>query len=385
MSDQERVVSILGGYGIFGARVAEALARESLCRVRVVGRNARIGRNLAHRIGADFQECQVGDRQSLRGALDGSFLVIDAAGPFQKRDYQVAELCMELGAHYIDLADARDFVAGIGRLDAEARRRGLLVASGVSSTPAVTSAMIAELRPQFVEIDEIETALSPGNKNPRGVATIAAVLSYLGRTIRVWQDGRWVDRPGWGDVKRLDFPPPLGRRRVHNCEVPELELFPAVFGARTVRFYAGLELGFLNYLLSLCALPARWFGWDFTRFAPFFLNASLMLFPFGTTNGALGIWLKGKDSGGRSIERRIALVTDYDGPATPSSAAVVLVRKVLRFGPPRTGAFPCVGLLSLDELLDHLDPLGIWCALGDENGWVIRHKRTIASSEQLPV
>jgi short subunit dehydrogenase-like uncharacterized protein len=384
MSDQTRVVSVLGGYGIFGSRVAEALARDPSCRVRVVGRNARIGRNLAQRIGADFHECRLEDRQALRCALDGSFLVIDAAGPFQRRDYTVAELCMDLGAHYFDLSDARDFVSGIGRLDAEARRRGLIVTSGVSSTPAVTSAMIAELQPQFARIDEIHAALTPGNKNPRGAATIAAVLSYLGRTIRVWQDGRWVERPGWGDVKRLVFPAPVGRRRVHNCEVPELELFPAVFGARTVRFSAGLELSFLNYLLSLCALPCRWFGWDFTRFASFFLNASLMLFPFGTTNGALAIWLKGEDSGGHSIERKIALVTDYDGPATPSSAAVVLAKKVLHSGPPRIGAFPCVGLLSLDELLHHLDPLGIWCTVGDENGWVVRNGRSDAPRKRSP-
>jgi hypothetical protein len=369
MNDHARIVTVLGGYGIFGGRVAEALAREGCCRVRVVGRNPRVGANFAHRIGADFRACTLGDRDSLRPAIDGSFLVVHAAGPFQGADYRVAEQCLEAGAHYLDLADARDFVAGIGRLDEEARRRGLLVASGVSSTPAITSALNAELAPEFSRIDEIHTALSPGNQNPRGASTIAAVLSYLGQTIRVWRDGRWVERPGWGDVQRLEFPPPVGRRRVHNCDVPELELFPAIFGARSVRFSAGLELDVLNYLLSLCALPCRWFGLDLTRRAKLFLNASLMLFPFGTTNGSLAIWVRGRDHAGRPIERRIALVTDYDGPATPSSAAVVLARKVLDSGPPRTGAFPCVGLLTLDELFAHLRPLGIWCARGDESGW----------------
>src|SRR4029077_14916557 len=91
--------------------------------------------------------------------------------------------------------------------------------------------------------------------------------------------------------------------------------------------------------------------------------------PFGTTNGALAIWLRGGDHAGRRIERRIALVTDYDGPATPSSAAVILARKILHSGPPRTGAFPCVGLLTLEEILAHLHPLGIWCVRGDETGW----------------
>jgi hypothetical protein len=305
----------------------------------------------------------------LRHAIDGSFLVIHAAGPFQGADYRVAELCLEAGAHYLDLADARDFVAGIGRLDEEARRRGLFITSGVSSTPAITSALIQELVGEFRRIELIHTALSPGNQNPRGASTIAAVLSYLGRTIRVWQDRRWVERPGWGDVVRLTFPPPVGRRRVHNCEVPDLELFPSVFGARTVRFSAGLELDLLNYLLSFCARPCRWFGLDLTRRARLFLSVSLMLIPFGTTHGALAIWLQGQDHSDRSIERRIAIVTDYDGPATPSSAAVVLTRKILDTGPPRTGAFPCIGFLDLDEILDHLRPLGIWCARGDESGW----------------
>jgi len=370
MTDSSRIINVLGGYGIFGGRVAEALAREPACRVRVAGRSTRIGANFAERIGAEFHQCDLGDRDALKRAIDGSFLVIHSAGPFQGADYHVAELCLEAGAHYLDLADAREFVAGIGRLDGQARSRGLLAVSGVSSTPAITSALIASVAPDFAHIEEIQTALSPGNQNPRGAATIAAVLSYLGRKIRVWQDGRWVVRPGWGDVKRLQFPAPVGRRRVHNCEVPELELFPTVFGARTVRFSAGLELNLLNYLLSLCALPSRWFGFDFSRHARFFLNASMMLFPFGTTNGALAIWLRGKDHASRQIERRIALVTDYDGPATPSSAAIVLARKILHSGPPRTGAFPCVGLLTLEEILAHLHPLGIWCARGDESGWL---------------
>jgi hypothetical protein len=373
MSADARIITVLGGYGIFGGRVAEALARDGRAsggwRVRVVGRSPRIGENVAYRIGAEFVASTLHDGPALDAAIAGSFLVIHAAGPFQGSDYRVAEACLRANAHYLDLADARDFVAGIGVLDPEAKRRGLMVASGVSSTPAITSALIQELIPEFSRLDEIHTALSPGNQNPRGASTIAAVLSYLGRTIRVWQDGRWVDRPGWGDVTRRNVPAPVGRRRVHNCEVPELELYPSLFQARTVRFSAGLELDLLNYLLSLCALPCRWFGLNLAPRAKFFLNVSLMLFPFGTSNGSLAIWLRGVNQEGQPIERRIAIVTDYDGPATPSSASIVLARKLLESGPPRTGAFPCVGLLTLGELLDSLRPLGIWCTRGDETGW----------------
>ena len=371
MNDSSRVVSVLGGYGIFGGRIAEALSLGDLCSVRVVGRNVKAGGNFASRIGADFRPCSLDDRDSLRRALDGSFVVIHAAGPFQGGDYRVAKLCLELGAHYLDLSDARNFVVGISRLDEEARRRGLLVASGVSSTPAITSALINELASEFSRIDEIHSALSPGNQNPRGASTVGAVLSYVGREIQVWRDGRWINRPGWGDPQRLDFPPPIGRRRVYNCDVPDLALFPSGFNARTVRFSAGLELNVLNHLISVCALPCRWFGLNLMRRARLFLKISLMLIPYGTTNGALAVWLRGRDYADRFIERRIALVTDYDGPATPSSAAIILTRKMLRSGPLRTGAFPCVGFLTLDELMAHLRPLGIWCVRGDASGWQV--------------
>ena len=153
------------------------------------------------------------------------------------------------------------------------------------------------------------------------------MLSYLGRTIRVWQDGKWVERPGWGDVMRLTFPPPVGRRRVHNCEVPELELFPAALSGADGPLFrrARAERAELPAVGLLAA--GRWFEDRLHPAARFFLNASLMLFPLGTTNGALAIWLKGQDHEGRPIERRIALVTDFDGPATPSSAAIVLARR----------------------------------------------------------
>ena len=75
------------------------------------------------------------------------------------------------------------------------------------------------------------------------------------------------------------------------------------------------------------------------RHARFFLKVSLMLFPWGTTNGSLAIRLWGLDHMGERIERRIALVTDYDGPATPSSAAVVLARKILTKDPREPALF----------------------------------------------
>jgi hypothetical protein len=201
---------------------------------------------------------------------------------------------------------------------------------------------------------------------------VAAVLSYLGQSIRVWQGGGWSERAGWGDSQVLEFPPKVGRRRVYNCDVPDLELFPTRYGARTVRFQAGLELGLLNRLVAFSGVLARYGRVNLMNHASFFRRVSLLFYWFGSKNGSLAVFMRGTNANGARVERKIAIVTDDDGPATPCSAAIVLARRIITSGPPLHGAVPCVGLLNLGELLAHMEPLGIWCSRGDERGWSIR-------------
>ncbi len=127
-------------------------------------------------------------------------------------------------------------------------------------------------------------------------------------------------------------------RTVYACNVPDLELFPEAWQAGSVRFHAGLELGVINGALTvlralrqLRLIPAP------QRLAPLALRLSLLLYGRGSKNGALAVWVRGPakcanaepGSGREEIEGKIALVTDDDGPATPSSPAILLARKLL--------------------------------------------------------
>jgi saccharopine dehydrogenase-like NADP-dependent oxidoreductase len=133
-----KIITVLGGYGIFGRRVSSALAAVEGAAVRVVGRDPQAGLPFAASIRSEFRRADLNDGDSLRQAIAGSFLVIHAAGPFQGKDYRVAGMCLDHGAHYLDLADSRQFVSGIGVLHDAAQRRGLFVSSGASSVPAIT-------------------------------------------------------------------------------------------------------------------------------------------------------------------------------------------------------------------------------------------------------
>src|SRR5258708_5905920 len=303
-------VTRLGGTGSFGGRIARALAATGRLAVRVAGRDRRRGETFAREIGASFVPVRLDDPASLAAALEGCALLIHAAGPFQGRDYGVARACIERRVHYLDLADAREFVTGIVALDEAARARNVFVGSGASSVPAITHALVSELAGAFESIESIDIALSPGNQNPRGAATVGSVLATLGTPTRTWIDGSWRTRFGWGDALALDLPPPVGRRTVYNCVAPDLELFPSEFQARTVRFRAGLELELFNRILRALALARRvHLAPRLERLAPLAVRLSLLLLDRGTRNGVLAVCVRGEDGAGRSIERKIALVT----------------------------------------------------------------------------
>jgi saccharopine dehydrogenase-like NADP-dependent oxidoreductase len=179
-------VLILGGYGYFGKRIAHLLTRHNVP-VIIAGRDAEKVGILARTLPAGLAETAVFDaRQTLSAQLKAlsPTVVINTCGPFQTSDYAVAETCIKHGTHYIDLADARDFVTNIRTLDGRAKGNNVAVISGASTVPGLTSAVIEHLRPQFSAIDSLDFGIAPGQKAERGLATTQAILGYVGRKLK---------------------------------------------------------------------------------------------------------------------------------------------------------------------------------------------------------
>src|SRR4051812_37471998 len=123
----KRKVVILGGYGTFGRHIAEKLAACPEAQVTIAGRHAEKGLPLARSLDAEFRLCDARDVTSLRQALANAWLVINAAGPFQAGNYSIPQTCIDLGCHYLDLADGRAYVVNIVQLDEAARARNVFV------------------------------------------------------------------------------------------------------------------------------------------------------------------------------------------------------------------------------------------------------------------
>jgi hypothetical protein len=133
--------------------------------------------------------------------------LIHTSGPFQGQDYRVARACAQAGVHYVDLADGRDFVCGIDVLDPQAKAAGVLLLSGASSVPALSSAVVDALASGMARVSDIDIGISPGNRTDRGLSTVAAILSYCGKPLPGLGQQALI---GWLRSYGHDYPPLLG-------------------------------------------------------------------------------------------------------------------------------------------------------------------------------
>ena len=362
--DANAKVLVLGGTGHFGARIARRLANIAGIELIITSRDLFRAEVLVDELSEKYPDAIVSalalDQESadfeaqLRALRP--FVVVHTAGPYQKQGYRVARACADAGSHYIDLADGRAFVADFKALNDQALAAGVLLVSGASTLPGISGAVIDGLKARFGRIDDIEIAIAPAHRTPRGLGTVTAVLSYCGRPIRTLVDGRWQTRYGWQDLRRQRFPG-LGSRLSGACDVPDLELLPRhVPGARTVVFHAALEAEVEQLTLWLMAwLKRANVVGDWSRYARTFMRLSRSTRRLGSDKGGMRIRLAGAAHDGTPREIQWSLLAlDNHGPEIPCTPAVVLVKKLLRdeiFG---RGAQPCLGLFSEQELLDDL-------------------------------
>jgi NAD(P)-dependent dehydrogenase (short-subunit alcohol dehydrogenase family) len=360
-------VLIIGGYGFFGRRLALRLSHMQGLHLTIAGRSGAAAQALMQKL-APTAACKLAF-----AALDTQHpdfanhlrqlnptIVVNASGPFQGSDYRVASACIAMGAHYIDLADGRDFVIGIAALHADAMRAGVLVTSGASSVPALSSAVADHLALGLEAVASIDVGISPGNRTERGLSTMQGILSYCGQQLPSATNQPLV---GWLKSYWHTYAAPVGPRLHSPCDVPDLVLLPARYPAKPlVRFGAGLELTFLHRGMNLMAWMAqRGIVKNWATHAPWLKRAADLFQTWGTDAGAMYVNVSGQTTQGQQVTREWQLLATHgDGPYVPTLAASALIRKLTSAEKPLPcAAMPCVGLLTLEDFAREMQGLNI--------------------------
>ncbi len=354
------VVLLLGATGLFGSLLAQRLIKEGWFDVVCSGRNIATLSAFCDLHGGRFFAMDRDDDEAVEGALQElePFAVIDCAGPFQaygEKPYKFARAAIQHGCHYLDIADAGEFVKGFESLNNLAKEKGVVALSGSSSTPAISSSVVGELARNFDEIHSITTVIIPGNRAKRTLSVMRAVLSQIGRPMRITRHGESETVLGWGETERFDLnvegKRSLKGRLASLMNTPDVIFFPARYGANSVLFKAGLELKTFHYALvfgrwlvskgllkslepasSFLRWVASWFEW------------------MGSDEGGMKVSVLGRTTN-RGYERHEydLIVDDGKGPNIPTLPVSIMLHKILS-GSVKTGARACLDEFTLEEL-----------------------------------
>jgi saccharopine dehydrogenase-like NADP-dependent oxidoreductase len=356
-------ILLVGGYGAFGRRAAQRLGRFPDLELVIAGRSReaaeRAAGQLSHVLGRPVQSGVIDAMRATALELRAlrPSVVLNLSGPFQEQtQYALARAAITAGCHYIDIADARAHVSGIGVLDREATAAGVAVIAGASTVPAVTAAIADAARARMGAFDTLSCALVPGNRYDPGPATTRSVLAMAGRPFSTLRRGRMVTVYGWSDRIRFSVPG-AGARYASRCDVPDLDLFPRRYpGLLTQDFRAGVEVKLFHLGLSaLAALTKRGTVAAPEAFAPVLLRAKRALWFIGSNVGAMQMRFVNGEK-----EQIFDLVAGSDdGPSIPVTPATLLARRLARREIAVTGARACLDLMTLDEFTADVADLDI--------------------------
>jgi hypothetical protein len=357
MAEPRIRILILGGYGTFGGRLAELLSDETRLTLIIAGRSlSKAEAFRARRAWRSEVDCAAFDRE---GELENQLqalrpdIIVDASGPFQEYDnpYRLVRAAIAHGIHYLDLADATDFVAGIARLDDQAKDRGVFVLSGVSSFPVLTAAVVRHLSHDMARIESITGGVAPSPYAGVGLNVIRAISSYAGKPVELpsgrafaFVDTRWFTIAPPGAV-------PLRPLRFSLVNVPDLKVLPELWPTlRIVWMGVAPVPASLHRALNTLAWLVRWRV--LPSLLPFasLMHAAINILRWGEHRGGMFVEVKGVASDGAARGRSWHLVAEGDdGPFIPSMAAAAIIARCLDGQLPPAGARSAVHDLDLAD------------------------------------
>ncbi len=192
----KRVV-VLGGSGFFGRLIVERLFSAGLQPL------------VASRSWGELR-IDANNPDDLKNNLKQRDLVIDAAGPFQKRTPALIEAARTIGFDLIDLSDSPEYTSMIYEHEVPIRAAGIRVLTACSALSAVSAAVVKSSGVE--QPRRLIAYLVPASRYTANPATTASVLASIE-----------------GASRTLRFPEPLGTRSGITVKSVDAVTLPRAF------------------------------------------------------------------------------------------------------------------------------------------------------------
>lgn len=250
---------------MIGSSVARHVARAGgFSELTLADRDETKAVALASELGARALYCDAQDPDSVKSAMTGADLVFNSVGPFHEHGLTAVRAAIEAGCHYVDVNDDCDLTARVMSditLDQTARAAGLIVLSGIGSSPGLSNLMAASAANELDHVHALHLVKGVSFVPNLSPATLRHMFHSLSGEVTQFLDGRHRSMPAWGDPQEYPLLPPFDQHHefgyIGHSEA--ITLPRSVPGVRdvTTRFswfeepanklYQGLaELGFLD-------------------------------------------------------------------------------------------------------------------------------------------
>jgi hypothetical protein len=320
-----KTVLVLGATGLMGRRLV-ALAGRLIPDVRVL----RGARRLVPEADPDGRAVDIHDADSVRRALAGVQVVINAVGPFEYDPAPLLRGCAEAGCHYVDLAETPALIAAVERLAGP----NAAAVSGCSTVPGLVE-VLAQRWSGRDDVRRVRVLLGMGTANPVSPTLLYSLLMPLGS--RAPDGGRYYDR--------------LVRKRLRGLPARLYGRFPSPFDVDGIRiggrvlpatFHAGMDRVPAVHALWLAARVVPYLPRGFlSRLCHLAQPVMPLVQALGTFVGVLSV--EALDADGRLVAE-IEVRAPREGLNVPALPAVWAARRLLAEEAPS-------GPLRLEQLI----------------------------------
>ena len=241
---------LYGANGFTGRLILERCLARGL-RPILAGRSETV-RALAESHGLEARVMALEDGATLWRSLEGVEVVLHCAGPFSRTSKPMADACIAVRAHYLDITGELGVFEALAARSAEAQAARIMLLPGTGFDVVPSDCLAAHLKRRLPDATRLVLAFQSTSGLSRGTATTMVENSGRGGAIR--RRGRIVPVPAAWRSRRVDF----GAGPVEVTSIPWGDVATAWYstGIPDIEVYTMMSKGQARLLKA-----TRYLGW----------------------------------------------------------------------------------------------------------------------------
>ena len=242
---------IYGANGYTGSLIAREAVRRGM-RPTLAGRHAEKIAALAGELGVDRRVFGLDSAATVDEAIRGIGVILHCAGPFSQTSRPMADACLRVGAHYLDITGEEAVFEALAARDAEAKAAGVVLLPGVGFDVVPSDCLALHLKRRLPSATRLALGFQGAGHMSRG--TSLTVLESLPQGGVVRENGILRHVPAAWKTRDIDF----GNGPAKAITIPWGDVATAFYstGIPNIEVYMAASWG-----TRVAARLSRGFGW----------------------------------------------------------------------------------------------------------------------------